>query len=221
IAGEEGLSPNADPFATDGVSCSLCHQISAERLGERDSFTGGFVISAAAGTRQMFGPYEVDQGHATVMESAIAAKPTAALHMQRSELCATCHSLYTHALDESGRVIGELPEQVPYEEWLHSEFRTSHSCQACHMPVVEAPTAITSIMGPLRTEVSRHDFRGANFFVLGMLSRYRSELGVAASPLELSAAIARTRAFLQEHAARVTLARLERQGGRLEAEVVV
>ena len=221
IAGAEGLSPDADPFAIDGVSCSLCHQISGERLGERDSFTGGFVISAAAAARPMFGPYEVDRGHATVMESAIAAKPTAALHMQRSELCATCHSLYTHAFDKAGRVIGELPEQVPYEEWLHSEYRTSHSCQACHMPVVDAPTAITSIMGPLRTEVSRHDFRGANFFVLGMLSRYRSELGVAASPLELSAAIARTRSFLQERAARVTVAILERQGARLEAEVVV
>jgi hypothetical protein len=155
------------------------------------------------------------------MESAVAAEPTAALHMQRSEVCATCHTLYTHALDETGEVIGELPEQVPYEEWLHSAYRTSQSCQTCHMPVVDTPTAITSILGPLRTEVSRHDFRGANFFVLGMLNTYRAELGVVATPLELDAAVTRTRSFLKERAARVTIASLQRRGAQLEAEIVV
>lgn len=221
VAGANGLPPAADPFALDGVSCSLCHQISSERLGERDSFSGGFVISTSAGARPMFGPYEVEPGHARVMESAIAAEPTAAPHIQRSELCATCHTLYTHSLDAAGNVIGELPEQVPYEEWLHSEYRTSQSCQDCHMPVVDEPTTITSIRGPLRAEVSRHDFRGANFFVLGMLNRYRAELGVAATPLELDTAVRRTRSFLQQRAARVTIATLKRRGAKLEAEIVV
>ncbi|MBZ0231121.1 MAG: cytochrome c family protein [Deltaproteobacteria bacterium] len=217
-----GPSPAADPFALDGVSCSLCHQISSERLGERASFTGGFVIGGTgAAARPMYGPYEVDRGHLRVMESAVGAQPTTAPHVQRSELCATCHTLYTHALDDAGKVIGELPEQVPYEEWLHSEFRTTRSCQACHMPAVEAPTAIASVLGPPRREVSRHDFRGANFFVLGMLAVYRAELGVVATPLELDAAVTRTRAFLRERAARVTIARVDRAGGRLTAEVVV
>lgn len=221
IPGATGTPPVADPFALDGVSCSLCHQIGPERLGERASFTGGFVIGGAAGARPMFGPYEVGRGHARVMESAVAAKPTTALHMQRSEVCATCHTLYTHALDATGKVIGELPEQVPYEEWLHSEYRSTRSCQACHMPVVDAPMPITSVLGPPRAGVSRHDFRGANFFVLSMLNRYRAELGVTAAPLELDVAVTRTRSFLQESAARVTIAQLAREGTRLEAEVVV
>lgn len=221
VPGVEGLSPAADPLALDGVSCSLCHQISSERLGTRDSFTGGFVIGAGPAGRAMFGPYEVGRGHARVMSSATGAQPTTAPHMQQAELCATCHSLYTHSLGPDGVVIGELPEQVPYEEWLHSAYRDTQSCQACHMPVVEVPTAITSVLGPARSEVSRHDFRGANFFVLGMLNTYRSELGVAAAPLELAAAVERTRSFLQTAAARVTLARVARAGAQLEAEVVV
>lgn len=221
IPGGAGAPRVADPFALDGVSCSLCHQIGSERLGERASFTGGFVIEGAAGGRPMFGPYEVGKGHARVMESALGVKPTTALHIQRSELCATCHSLYTHTLDAAGKVIGELPEQVPYEEWLHSEYRNTRSCQACHMPVVDTPTPITSVLGPPRTEVSRHDFRGANFFVLSMLNRYRAELGVDATPLEFDAAVTRTRSFLQESAARVSIARLAREGNQLEADVVV
>ena len=35
-----------------------------------------------------------------------------------------------------GDVVGELPEQMPYLEWLHSDFREEKSCQDCHMPAV-------------------------------------------------------------------------------------
>ena len=31
--------------ASDGVSCSVCHQISEERLGRAESFNGGFVVA--------------------------------------------------------------------------------------------------------------------------------------------------------------------------------
>ncbi|MBE7452086.1 MAG: hypothetical protein HS111_25355 [Kofleriaceae bacterium] len=220
-AGPDGVPPSADPLALDGVSCSLCHQITDQRLGDRASFTGGFVLGAGAGARPMFGPYEVGRGHARVMSSATGAVPTTSPHVQRSELCATCHSLYTHALGAGGEVIGELPEQVPYEEWLHSAYRDTRSCQSCHMPEVGVPTPITSVLGPPRSRVSRHDFRGANFFMLAVLNRYRSELGVVATPLELDAAVTRTREFLQAHAARVTVATIDRDGARLVAEVVV
>ncbi len=40
----------------------------------------------------------------------------------QSELCATCHTLITKALDPQGQVIGELPEQVMYLEWKHSAY---------------------------------------------------------------------------------------------------
>lgn len=48
-----------------------------------------------------------------VLEKRLGARGR---HLQSSELCATCHTLYTHALGPGGEVIGELPEQVPYLE---------------------------------------------------------------------------------------------------------
>ena len=49
-----------------------------ERLGTRESFTGGFVVdpTPAGGVRRMFGPFEVDQGRTALMRSASAVEVT-------------------------------------------------------------------------------------------------------------------------------------------------
>jgi hypothetical protein len=214
----------ADPFAVEGVSCSLCHQIADQRLGEKSSFTGGFVIdtSTPAEQRHLFGPYDVDAGRTSVMRSVTGFRPTASTHIQRSEVCATCHTLYTHALNAAGEPIGgEFPEQVPYQEWLHSDFKATESCQSCHMPVVTQPTRIASVLGEPRDAVSRHDFRGANFFMLSIFNRFRADLSVVAQPAELDNAIARTKNFLQTAAAAVALENVTLADGRLDADVVV
>src|SRR5262245_33711272 len=39
-----GSDDRMDQLAQDGVSCSICHQITQEKLGTRESFTGGFVV---------------------------------------------------------------------------------------------------------------------------------------------------------------------------------
>jgi hypothetical protein len=211
-------------LAADGVSCTTCHQISARGLGSRESFTGGFVIDttpAAGGERPMFGPYDVARGHATIMRSATGYQPTEASHLQQSELCATCHTLYTHALDRDGQAIAELPEQVPYEEWLHSAYRTEQSCQSCHMPVVTEEMPIATVLGPPRSGFSRHEFRGGNFFMIGMLNRYRDELGVTSLPQELSSTALRTVAHLQTRAASLAIERVTRTATELTADVRV
>jgi hypothetical protein len=171
--------------------------------------------------RQMFGPYDVDQGPTAVMRSATGLLPTAATHVQQSEVCATCHTLYTHSLNAAGEAIAEFPEQMPYQEWLHSEFRETQSCQSCHMPVVTQPTPISSVLGEPREGLSRHDFRGANFLMLGVLNRFRTDLGVVARPAELDGAIMRTKAFLQSSSATVSVERAALVQGRLEADIVV
>jgi hypothetical protein len=221
------LSAAATPealHAADGVSCSVCHQIRPDGLGEESSFTAGFVIDETTpwGEREIFGPYDdVDAGRSTIMRSASRFRPVAGTHLQQSELCATCHTLITHALGPGGEVLGELPEQVPYHEWLHSEYRETASCQSCHMPVVEEATPISSVLGEPRQGFSRHDFRGGNFFMLSMLQRYRDELGVVALPQELEAARERTLAHLREDAARVAIDRAAVLDGRLQVEVLV
>jgi len=210
-------------LATDGVSCTMCHQITEEKLGARESFVGGFVVDTvtALGQRAVFGPYPVDTGRRTVMHSASGFRQVASDHIQQSELCATCHTLYTEALGPGGEVVGVLPEQVPYLEWKHSAYGEERSCQSCHMPVVADSTAITAVLGQPRAGVSRHVFRGGNFFMLRMLNRYRAPLGVEALPQELDAAVRRTLEHLASHTARVSIEAVQVAGTRLQAEVVI
>ena len=218
-----GTGVAADPLAVEGVSCSLCHQIKDEALGSKASFTGGFVIDMATPQefRQVFGPYEVDRGRTAVMRSATGLLPTAATHIQQSEVCATCHTLYTHSLNAAGEAIAEFPEQMPYQEWLHSDYRETQSCQSCHMPIVAQPTPVASVLGEPREGLSRHDFRGANFLMLGILNRYRSDLGVVARPAELDAAATRAKAFLQSSSAAIAVEQAGIEQSRLVAEIVV
>ena len=232
LAGREGevfshlpahpASGRADRLAADGVSCTTCHQITDENLGTRASFVGHFRIDTTkVEQRTVYGPFEVDSGRSRIMHSASGFEQKQGLHVQSSELCATCHTLYTNALGPDGEVIGELPEQVPYLEWRHSDYRGEQSCQSCHMPVVEEPTEIASVMGQERDSVSRHVFRGGNFFMLRMLNRYRSELGVEARPQELFASAHRTVEHLKSEAATVTVEDVRVREGRLTAEVEV
>ncbi|HEY7680815.1 MAG TPA: hypothetical protein VIC04_09890 [Terriglobia bacterium] len=216
-------SKPASRLAADGVSCTTCHQIENEKLGTRESFVGGFVVDASRskGERPVYGPFKIDAGRTRIMRSATGFRPTEAPHLQQSEICATCHTLYTKALGPDGQILGELPEQMPYQEWLHSAYREERSCQACHMPLVEGKVPITGVLGEPRENVRRHVFVGANFFMQRMLNRYRNELSVAALPQELEAAALRTVAHLQTESARVSIGRLELRQGRLEAEISI
>jgi hypothetical protein len=217
---------NAGPeaaLAVDGVSCTLCHQIGQDKLGSRESFTAGFVVDAAApwGSRRIFGPYEVDAGRQRVMRSSSAFQPEKSVHIHGSELCATCHTLFTHAFDEKGGVVGELPEQVPYLEWKHSAYSGKQSCQSCHMPKVEGEMAISSTLGQPRADFARHVFRGGNFFMPRILNRHRDALGVAAEPLEMEAVSARTLSHLERSSARLAVREARVENGALLAQVSI
>jgi len=210
--------------AADGVSCSVCHQIGKERLGTPESFNGGFIVAppSAPDERPEYGPFEVAAGHRRIMNSSSEGyRPTQSEHIRQSELCATCHTLLTKALGPDGSVIGRLPEQVPYQEWLHSEFRNTQSCQACHMPVIKEKVAITRVFGVPRDGVSRHTFVAANFFMQRMLNKYRDDLAVAALPQELTAAADATIRFLGAQTARIGVDDVRVESGRLRAEVTV
>lgn len=210
-------------LAADGVSCTTCHQITDENLGERESFVGRFGLDTTTvmGQRQIFGPYPVDEGLSGIMHSSSGFRQTQSKHIQRSEVCATCHTLYTETLGPDGEVIGELPEQVPYQEWEHSSFVDSRSCQSCHMPVVEQEVAISSVMGTPRQEVSRHTFNGGNFFMQSMLNRYRDELGVKVLPQEMDAAVNRTIDHLQSASADIELRDITIKNNQLQAQVLI
>ncbi len=210
--------------AADGVSCSVCHQIGKDKLGTRESFNGGFVVDSpdSKDNRPEYGPFDIENGQTRIMRtSSEGYHPTKDDHIRQSEVCATCHTLYTKALGPGGKVTGELPEQMPYQEWLHSSFKDQKSCQSCHMPVIQEEVPITRVLGKPREGAARHVFVAANFFMIRMLNRFRDELNVTALPTEMSYAADYTVQYLQSQAARLSIQRVEAVGGRLEADVFV
>jgi hypothetical protein len=209
-------------LAADGVSCAVCHQISADRLGTRESFNGRFSMAAIGPeSRQVFGPYRVDAGRARIMRSVTGFAQTEAPHIRDSALCATCHTLYTKAHDASGSVVGEFPEQMNFQEWQHSAFYgEQRSCQSCHMPEVPGRTRIASVLGEPREGLSRHLFVGGNFLILRMLDRYRTDLGVEAPSAGLEATARATIRQLQADTAAVTVLG-ERRRDAVVADVTI
>jgi cytochrome c551/c552 len=210
--------------AADGVSCSVCHQITKEKLGTRESYNGGFVVHGpdAEGRHAEYGPFDIQQGLKTIMRSSTQGyRPEKADHIRESELCGTCHTLITTARGPGGKPIGELPEQMPYPEWLHSDYRDKQSCQNCHMPEINGPVQISRVLGEEREGARLHSFRGGNFFMLQMLNRYRGELGVPALPTELNDNAEATAKFLGTQSATVVIQNVSAQAGRLGADVVI
>ena len=211
-------------LASDGVSCTVCHQIAKDKLGTPESFNGEFVVAGpnAAGVRQVQGPYAIDAGRRRIMQSVTGYEQVEAPHIKQSELCATCHTLITEAFGPDGTVIGRLPEQMNYQEWQHSAFNAEKaSCQSCHMPRSTGSVRIASVLGDYRDGLSQHAFVGGNAFMLRLFSRYRAELGVEALPSELAATAAATVRQLQQDTATLTVGRPELSGGLLAFDVEV
>ena len=216
--------PKKNAAAEDGISCSVCHQIGKEKLGTRESFNGGFIVDAprSKDDHPEYGPFVIDNGRAHIMQTSTGGfRPTEADHIHDSALCATCHTLYTTSLSSGGKEIGTFPEQMPYLEWLHSDYPRKFSCQGCHMPEVQGDAPITAVLSVLRQGVRQHTFVRANFFVLKVLNRYRADLSVTAMPLELTAEADRTIEFLQSQAARVTIRKVDVVSSQLSVDVFV
>jgi len=210
-------------LAIDGVSCAVCHQIQDENLGEPEGFTGGYVIDVTTpmGNRTAFGPFEVDQGRTRVMESASELTPQKASHIQSAEFCANCHTVFTHALDPDGNEAGELAEQAPYLEWLHSDYPGEKTCQDCHMPVIEGEASVTGVLPNPRADVNRHVFKGGNFLMPRILNKHRAQMEVAALPQELDATARASEENLANNAASLEVSRLAMGDGRLDMDVTV
>jgi len=215
---------DAQRLADDGISCTVCHQIAADKLGTRESFNANFVIKPipADGARVIYGNYDVDAGRRRIMRSVTGYQQEAAPHIKQSELCASCHTLITKAFGPDGSVIGELPEQMNYQEWQHSDFaREQRSCQSCHMPKADGPIRISSVLGETRDSLARHTFVGGNAHMLRLMNRFRNELGITALPAELEATARATERQLQQDTATIAVSEPRFEGGRLAFDVRV
>lgn len=228
---QQKLDPPGDPhysfaqartdiLAADSVSCTLCHQIQPDNLGEHASFTGGFVIRD---THEIFGPY--DDVDPFFMESSVGFTPKFGAHKQESALCATCHTLLTPIFNDQNVIVGEFPEQTPFQEWknsVYSSVGSAKSCQDCHMSRSDEPIIISNFpQGDPRLPFWRHTFEGSNVFMLTMLKNNIAELGLAANAEHFDRTIALTRKMLREKSAILEIVKVEAAEGNLRVDVKI
>ncbi len=201
---DQGLLNANNPYhdlAKEGVSCSLCHQISPNgNFGTEAGFSGNFAVETfpTSTERLIYGPYE--NVLTRPMQNFANFTPTYSQHISSSELCASCHDLSTPYTDENGNILSngsdEFPEQMPYSEWLYSDYPQTKSCQQCHMQPANG-VIIASQPPNLRTvreNFSQHGFLGSNKLMLSILRDYRKVLG--APDADYSTSIANAQGLL-------------------------
>jgi hypothetical protein len=200
-------------LADDGVSCTVCHQIAPDGLGSKEQSSGKipFDSTRAKGDRVIYGLREVPPADAAKMVEQTGYRPVVGAHMGKSEMCATCHTLFTPYVDNAGKIAGELPEQTPYQEWQKSGWSATHQCQDCHMP----PTSRNG------RRFYQHQFSGGNVWMLKILQASAEELGVKASAAQLDLAIMWTQGQLEMATAELSLDRAALAAGTLSASVTV
>lgn len=195
----DSLTTATDPvdhLARDGVTCTTCHQIDPANLGTPESFSGGWVVDDSL---RIYGPHESPLVNPMMMSTGYT--PTTSSHTVESRLCASCHTLFTNALDESGMPTGpDFPEQTPYLEWQNSSYRDeggdvgprAATCQSCHVPTVDedgdpivTPISTRPRRLDARTPVGRHVFVGANAYMLEVIADQRGWIGTAVPESEI------------------------------------
>jgi len=221
-----GFFDSAHPLheaAMEGVSCTLCHQVSDVSLGTMESFTGGYSVDTDTEPpdRLAYGPYEQPFGQPMQMHTGFA--PVYGAHTGAAELCATCHNLYTPYVDAQGKVLGEFPEQTPYTEWQNSTFGGAMPCQGCHMPPAQGGVVISLMPNRLapRQPFFQHWFVGGNALMLRILAAWTGELGVTADAAHFDATRGRVVDQIGGRAARLTVESLELEEGVLTARLKV
>jgi len=206
---DNGLLNSGNPYydlAMNGVSCTLCHQISPDDpFGTEAGFSGNFNVKSYNGgqERLIYGPFQ--NVLTAPMQNFANFTPVFSEHIKSSELCASCHDLTTPYTDEQGIILSktkadEFPEQMPYSEWLYSDFSKTKSCQQCHMPQSDGViiAARPSRLETKRDNFAQHNFIGSNSLMLSILENYRDALGVSAK--DFSSSITNAGQLLQDAA---------------------
>jgi hypothetical protein len=155
--GVSGLSP----VARAGVSCDMCHSISAVNHGKtptKEPGNGSFVIKPGEDRPDgavliKHGPHPPAEGCGDGFHECRQTE----FHAQ-ADLCASCHQVFHY--DKY------FPIEATYHEWKHSLYAQNDiHCQDCHMVGTETfVKAADSLVKPERKDY-RHYFNGANYLL--------------------------------------------------------
>ena len=189
-------------LARDGVNCQICHAMSPQGLGAPDTFSGRFKLVEPLD--RVYGPF--DDVTSPPMQSSLGIEPMGGAHLQRSELCASCHMLEVPVY-QGDETVKHTFEQTTFTEWQMSAFNAPpgdpqrRTCQDCHMSRVNPFDADSPTRGrianiedsrypyvpnrlpaedldtPERTGWARHNLTGINLFSMAMLQQFPLELG--------------------------------------------
>ena len=227
--------------AWEGISCTLCHQIKSDNLGDEASFSGNFSIAAAADLDAMtaYGPYQNPHpGGSNIMFDNSGYTPKFGSQVTDSGHCATCHTLFTPTIDaDTGIPTGSnFLEQGPFLEWKNSVYFTGanqeRQCQDCHMPdpmpgayttrIAVQPNGMVNTQWPERIPFYTHSTVGGNAYMLELLRDNRVALGIENSTTVagFDTKAIETRTLLQT-AAELVVTRFERSGNELLVDVLL
>ena len=150
-------------LARDGISCAVCHRISADGLKTPDVYTGQFNLVPGD---QMNGPF--DHPLTLPMKNSLGVQPQYGSQINDSALCGSCHTIILPVYAASGQPILDsatgkqktFTEQATFFEWQNSDFKdggsAAQSCQECHMPKTYVDKGIPN---PLRYKVANIEDR--------------------------------------------------------------
>jgi len=176
-----------DSLGLSGVGCLGCHAIGQNGLGNR--FTGDIPYDT---NRVAYGPFVNPM--AGPMQLYVNFTPTYSDHVSQGRFCSPCHTLISNTVDLEGNPTGNsFVEQATFHEWLNSSYPAQGTtCQTCHMPQIEDPIKIavgyTALQG--RSPFNLHSFAGANSFMVDLIKRNKSALGVNANDANFDSTLA-------------------------------
>ena len=206
-----------DPLGLDGVGCTGCHAIDNVNLAGRSN--GDLPINTEG---VAWGGFENPWDG--LMSGQTGFIPAFGSHMRTSEVCTSCHSLYSHTQDLSGEETGDVFfEQATYLEWVNSAYNGENvQCQTCHMPLVAGGAiAATQPNWLFPQRFGRHHFVGGNTFMLQLMRDNAVALDLSASPAQFDTTIARTTRSLQHETADLRLTQLPAPSGEVAFDVEV
>lgn len=191
---------NYAALGRDGISCTVCHRVSPDSLGEEASFTGNFVTGPDS---ELYGPYADDTIVKAPMENSVAITPKFGAQLASSDMCGSCHNILLPTFDNNGTVAGASYEQSTGLEWNNSVYGRDgvdfRSCNDCHMTTHYKGEQLQSKIANIesnkssptterlpdeaitlteRDKFSRHQLHGLNVFLNQMFQQFPLVLGI-------------------------------------------
>jgi hypothetical protein len=191
---------NYAALARDGISCTVCHSVSPDSLGQENSFTGNFVTGSDS---ELYGPYADDTIVTAPMKNAIGITPKFGAQLVSADMCGSCHNILLPIFANDGTKLGDSYEQSTHLEWTNSvygrEGAESRGCNSCHMATHYKGTKLHTKIANIesnnfpptterlpdeaitlteRSEFARHQLHGLNVFLNQMFQQFPLVLGI-------------------------------------------